>query len=163
MTGFSSDDDDMRRLLELSEEVTRIAAALADLSMGLTAAPGSRGTAKTAGTDISAAPVDRIRHARRARARSLPEQLFAEPAWDMLLDLLRCELRGCRLSLSDLCLGAGVPGTTALRWIATMVQRGLLIGGPDRHDGRRVFITLAPDANAAIRRYFAEVAEGSLK
>jgi len=44
-----------------------------------------------------------------------------------------------------------------------MVQRGLLIGGPDRHDGRRVFITLAPDASAAIRRYFAEVAEGSLK
>jgi hypothetical protein len=37
MTGFSSDDDDdLRRLLELSEEVTRIASALADLSLGLT-------------------------------------------------------------------------------------------------------------------------------
>jgi DNA-binding MarR family transcriptional regulator len=159
MTGFSSDDDDMRRLLELSEEVTRIAAALADLSMGLTAAPGSRGTAKTAGTDISAAPVDRIRHARRARARSLPEQLFAEPAWDMLLDLLRCELRGRRLSTSDLCLAAGVPGTTALRWIGALVRKGLLIREPDRRDGRRVFILLAPDASAALRRYFAEVIE----
>ena len=38
MTASSSDDDEMRRLLQLSEEVTRIAAALARLSMGLTAA-----------------------------------------------------------------------------------------------------------------------------
>ena len=44
-----------------------------------------------------------------------------------------------------------------------MVQRGLLIREPDPNDGRRVFITLAPDAGAARRRYFAEVVEGSLK
>jgi hypothetical protein len=49
MTGFSSDDDEMRRLLELSEEVTRIAAALADLSLGLTGGPGSAEDAKRSG------------------------------------------------------------------------------------------------------------------
>jgi DNA-binding MarR family transcriptional regulator len=142
----------------LSEEVTRIAAALARLSMGLAAAP-TDDNANTAGSDVSAAPVDRIVHARRARARYLPEDLFAEPAWDMLLDLLRCELRGRRLSTSDLCLAAGVPGTTALRWISTMVQRGLIIREPDERDGRRIFITLAPEASASLRRYFAEVIE----
>jgi DNA-binding MarR family transcriptional regulator len=52
---------------------------------------------------------------------------------------------------------------TALRWIAVMVQRGLLLREPDRHDGRRIFVTLAPDAGAALGRYFAETAEGSLK
>ena len=165
MTGGSSDDgDDTRRLLELSEEVTRIAGALANLSMGLAASPLSHENPPNAvNTDISVRTVDLIFHARRARARYLPEDLFAEPAWDMLLDLLRCELRGRRLSASDLCLGVGVPGTTALRWIATMVQRGLLIRESDRHDGRRVFITLAPDAGSALRRYFADVVEGSLK
>jgi len=82
---------------------------------------------------------------------------LGEPAWDMLLDLLRCELRGRRLSTSDLCLAAGVPGTAALRRISTMVQQGLVVRGPDRHDGRRVFVTLASAAGAAPRRYFAEV------
>jgi DNA-binding MarR family transcriptional regulator len=163
MTGSSCGDDDSRRLLELTEEVTRIASALADLSLGLNGGPGSAEDAKRSGTDMSVAPVDRIFHARRARARYLPQDLFAEPAWDMLLDLLRCELRGRRLSTSDLCMAASVPGTTALRWIAAMVQRGLLIREPDRNDGRRVFITLAPDASAALRRYFAEVIEGSIK
>src|SRR3954449_7806519 len=62
--------------------------------------------------------VDRIFQARRARGRYFPEELFAEPAWDMLLDLLRRELTGRRLSASDLCLAAGVPGTMALRWIS---------------------------------------------
>jgi DNA-binding MarR family transcriptional regulator len=158
MTASSSDDDEMRRLLQLSEEVTRIAAALARLSMGLTAAALDE-NAKTAATGISAAPVDRIFHARRARTRYLPEELFAEPAWDMLLNLLRCELTGRRVSTSDLCLAAGVPGTTALRWIKALVQKGLVIREPDRRDGRRVFIALAPDASAALRRYFAEVIE----
>lgn len=100
---------------------------------------------------------------REERGRYLPKALFAESASDNLVDLLRCELRGRPLSASDLCLGAGVPGTTALRWIGPMVQRGLLIREPDRHDGRRVFITLAPDGSAALRRYFAEVIEGSHK
>jgi hypothetical protein len=47
--------------------------------------------------------------------------------------------------------------------MATMVRRGLLIRELDRHDGGRVFIMLAPDASAALRRYFAEVVEGSLR
>jgi hypothetical protein len=160
MTTYSSDDDDPTRLLRLSEEVTRIAAALANLSMGLAASPGGgAGPAKTSEAGISVRKVDWVLDARRARARYFPEDLFAEPAWDMLLDLFRCELRGRRLSTSDLCLGAGVPGTTALRWISAMVQKGVLIREPDRFDGRRVFIKLAPDASAALRRYFAEIIE----
>jgi DNA-binding MarR family transcriptional regulator len=44
-----------------------------------------------------------------------------------------------------------------------MVQRGLLMRESDRHDGRRVFITLAPHASAALRCDFAYVVEGSVK
>jgi len=159
MTASSCDDDDLGRLLELSEEVTRIASALADRSLGLTGGPGGGEDSKKSQTDISAAPVDRILHARRARATYLPQDLFAKPAWDMLLDLFRCELRSRRLSTSDLCLAAEVPGTTALRWIGALVQKGLLVRERDGHDGRRVFVTLAPHASAALRRYFAEVIE----
>ena len=44
-----------------------------------------------------------------------------------------------------------------------MFQRGLPTMEPDRRDGRRLFIRLAPDARAAPKRSFAEVVEGSLK
>jgi DNA-binding MarR family transcriptional regulator len=40
-----------------------------------------------------------------------------------------------------------------------MVQKGVLIREPDRRDARRVFITLAPEASLALRRYFAQVIE----
>lgn len=40
-----------------------------------------------------------------------------------------------------------------------MIERGVLIREPDGQDDRRVFIMLAPDASAALRRYFAEVIE----
>lgn len=76
-----------------------------------------------------------------------------------MLDLLDCELKGHRLSTSNLCSAAAIPRTTGLKWISTMVQRRMLIREPDRHDSRRAFIALAPDANAALRRYFAEVIE----
>lgn len=78
----------------------------------------------------------------------------------MLLHLFRCELRGRRVSRSDLCCVAGGPGTTALRWISTMAERGFLVSVPDGHD-RDGFIRLAPGMRAALTRYFAEVIEGA--
>jgi DNA-binding MarR family transcriptional regulator len=95
--------------------------------------------------------------ARRLRARFFSEELFADPAWDMLLDLLQAEIRQLRVPVSSLCIAASVPATTALRWLKTLVTQGLFIRRADPHDGRRVFVELAPDASVALRRYFAEV------
>jgi hypothetical protein len=157
---ISSTNDETRQLLQLSEEVMRIAAALAKLSLGLEAKERGPETGNAPEVpDVPVQPVDFVFNARRARSRYLPDELFAEPAWDMLLDLFRCELRGRRLSTSDLCLGAGIPGSTALRWISAMVQKGVLIREPDRLDARRIFISLAPATSAALRRYFADVIE----
>lgn len=38
-----------------------------------------------------------------------------------------------------------------------MTDRGLLVRRDDPHDGRRVFIEMAPTTSAALRRYFQEV------
>ena len=38
-----------------------------------------------------------------------------------------------------------------------MTDKGIFVRRADPHDGRRVFVELAPDASAAMRRYFAEV------
>ena len=90
------------------------------------------------------------------RSRYFAEDLFADPAWDMLLDLLQAEISQLRVPVSGLCIAAAVPATTALRWLKTMVSKGVLIRRADPHDGRRVFVELAPEASQALRRYFAE-------
>jgi DNA-binding MarR family transcriptional regulator len=37
------------------------------------------------------------------------------------------------------------------------VSQGLFLRRADPHDGRRVFVELAPDTSVSLRRYFAEV------
>ncbi len=95
--------------------------------------------------------------ARRLRARYFDEELFADPAWDMLLDLLQAEISQHRVPVSSLCIAASVPATTALRWIKSMTDAGLFQRRADPHDGRRVFVELSQRASDAMHHYFGEV------
>jgi DNA-binding MarR family transcriptional regulator len=151
-------DKNAERLRQLSDEVSRIAATLARLSAG-PGAPSRPPEAVPAG-DVPPLAVETVRNvirARRLRARYFAEELFADPAWDMLLDLLQAEIAQLRVPVSSLCIAAAVPATTALRWLKTMVSQGIFIRRADPHDGRRVFVELAPEASQALRRYFADV------
>jgi DNA-binding MarR family transcriptional regulator len=146
------------RLRQLSDEVSRIAATLARLSTGPEAAQAAKpempiGEAPT----VSLETVRQVIRARRLRARYFDEEIFADPAWDMLLDLLQAEIAQHRVPVSSLCIAAAVPATTALRWIKTMTDAGLFRRRADPHDGRRVFVELAPQASEAMRRYFKDV------
>ena len=151
-------DQNAARLRQLSDEVSRIAATLARLSAG--PAPAPRAIEPPPATDapeVSAETVRAVIRARRLRARYFPEELFADPAWDMLLDLLQAEIAHLRVPVSSLCIAAAVPATTALRWLKTMVGKGIFLRRADPHDGRRVFVELAPDMSRALRRYFADL------
>lgn len=79
---------------------------------------------------------------RRARAEHLPADLFADPAWDMLLDLMAARLEGEKVAVSSLCVAAAVPPTTALRWIGVLAERGLIVRTTDPSDRRRVHVEL---------------------
>lgn len=153
-------DRNTARLRQLSDEVSRIASTLARLSAGPQAA--SRAAFRTEFgelPDVSADSVRAVIRARRLRARFFPEELFADPAWDMLLDLLQAEIAQLRVPVSSLCIAAAVPATTALRWLKAMTEQGLFVRRADPHDGRRVFVELAPEASQAMRRYFAEIGQ----
>jgi DNA-binding MarR family transcriptional regulator len=153
-------DNNAERLRQLSEEVSRIASTLARLSAGPGTSSAIREAAPAADLPpLSAETVRSVIRARRLRARFFAEELFADPAWDMLLDLLQAEIAQLRVPVSSLCIAAAVPATTALRWLKTMVSQGLFIRRADPHDGRRVFVELAPEASHALRRYFAEVGQ----
>ncbi len=151
-------DRNAARLRQLSDEVGRIASTLARLSTGPSGSPRPVPSALTDDAPpVSAETVRSIISARRLRARYFREDLFADPAWDMLLDLLQAELAQLRVPVSSLCIAAAVPATTALRWLKTMVEEGIFVRRADPHDGRRVFVELAAGSSRALRCYFAEV------
>ena len=153
-------DQSAERLRQLSDEVSRIASTLARLSTG----PGAPIAALQPVNDVKAPPIspDVVRsviRARRLRGRFFDENLFADPAWDMLLDLLQAEIAQLRVPVSSLCIAAAVPATTALRWLKTMTDKGLFVRRADPHDGRRVFVELSPATSLAMRRYFADIGQ----
>jgi DNA-binding MarR family transcriptional regulator len=153
-------DKNAERLRQLSDEVSRIAATLARLSTGpgATAQPPDRAPTGAV-PPLTADTVRNVIRARRLRMRYFSQELFADPAWDMLLDLLQAEIAQLRVPVSSLCIAAAVPATTALRWLKTLVAQGLFIRRADPHDGRRVFVELAPEASHTLRRYFADVGQ----
>lgn len=103
---------------------------------------------------IDAGAIRDMIRARRLRDELFGAGLFADPAWDMLLDLLAARLEHERVSVSSLCIAAAVPPTTALRWIRTLTDKGLVERQADPHDGRRIFIALANEAAEALTRWF---------
>ena len=154
----AASDRNSERLRQLSEEMSRIASTLARLSSGPVATPPILDAARSSeAPPLSADVVRNVIRARRLRARFFSEELFADPAWDMLLDLLQAEIAQLRVPVSSLCIAAAVPATTALRWLKTLVGQGLFVRRADPHDGRRVFVELAPETSQALRRYFAEL------
>ena len=85
--------------------------------------------------------------------------MFADPAWDMLLDLTAARGESKRVSVTSLCIAASVPATTALRWIGQLIESGLFRRVEDMSDRRRAFIELTDPAAEAMARYFATLGE----
>lgn len=105
---------------------------------------------------------DTVRRAirqRQARARFFDPELFADPAWDMLLDLTAAHGEGQQVCVTSLCIASGVPPTTALRWIGQMVEQGVFIRVEDEADRRRAFIALSEKSRECMARYFAALEE----
>ena len=167
-----SADADSARLRRLAEEVNRIARTLAKLSNDTPSSPRDFAGSASCVSDVqfkySAEPVDTrvvplplaedvrdILRLRRMRNRFFDSALFADPAWDMLLDLMAARLEGEDVSVSSLSIAASVPSTTALRWIRNMTDLGLFERRADPMDGRRVYINLTDAATNAMARYFA--------
>ncbi len=97
----------------------------------------------------------RIYQARRSRrALFAPDSdIFGEPAWDILLDLFIAHERRQPICLSDASLGAGVPLSTAQRWVKQLLDRGLLVRHSDGRDHRRVLVSLSEHAVKLMRSY----------
>lgn len=180
----SKDESDAAQIHKLTEEVNRIAKILAQLAerRGLSDAGGladepdshvrspahsyvaeppfgghSFGNGAPRSDKVTVEDVRQVIRIRRMRDQFFPAEIFADPAWDMLLDLMAARLSNSPVSVSSLCIAAAVPATTALRWIRTMTEAGLFIRHADPDDGRRVYIGLSDEAAAGMMRYFGAI------
>lgn len=155
MTAFSKNPK-VDSLLQLSEQVSRIAGSLAQLSMTPSAFEAS--LVETANVpEVSAATIAAVIRARRLRNQYFSEELFADPAWDILLSLLHADVCQRRVSISNACAAAAVPATTGLRWLKLMEKQGLIVRYDDPLDHRRVYLELAPDTSLALKHYFSQL------
>jgi hypothetical protein len=160
------------RLRRLADEVGRIARSLSSLS-AQTPAPGNNYASELqsqlgdVAIGYSAEPamlvdaplpaadaVRKVIRTRRLRDSFFDAALFADPAWDMLLDLFAARIEGDHVAVSSLCIAAAVPPTTALRWIKMMTDHGIFERHADPNDGRRIFIRLSEKSTQAMAEYF---------
>ena len=109
----------------------------------------------------SAQFVRRVIAARNARRRFFDGDLFADPAWDILLELYALQCEQQRTSVSKLCLAAAVPTTTALRWIDKLHSIGLIERDADPLDARRIWVALSVEGSEAMKSYLLELGQAA--
>ena len=138
------------RLAALGEEIARIARAIDP-------PPASSGAPAVPEAPLSFDPawIRGVLKARRLRDSLFAPGTFADPVWDMLLDLTASRVESRLVSITSLAIAAAVPGSTALRHLKAMADAGLIVRRADPADGRRVFIELSADAFARMRAWVA--------
>jgi DNA-binding MarR family transcriptional regulator len=108
------------------------------------------------------APLERIARAlvaqTKARARFVPAASNDDPQWLMLLELYIAARSDRQVSVSSLCVAAGVPSTTALRHMRSLERNGLVVRTAVPSDRRIALLQLTARARNQIEAYLASIA-----
>jgi hypothetical protein len=140
-------DIDGKRLMAISEELRQMAEAMLPPP-----------EPSTPGAPIDPAYVRSVIRLRRLRDHFFNRKdLFADPAWDMLLDLFAARLEGQTVPVSSLCIASAVAPTIALRWIDSLSKQGMFVRTADPSDGRRVRVQLSEGAADLMEQYIRAV------
>jgi DNA-binding MarR family transcriptional regulator len=142
----------VQSLLEQAKELQAQAAELA----AIIRRPDSDSAAPLIGNEHATLTRGIIR-ARDRRFKFFPRSLFADPAWDILLELYSAELAGRKVSVSQVCAAAHVPATTALRWLNTLEANRLVERNADPLDARRFFVSLAESGRQAMEGFLGSI------
>lgn len=112
---------------------------------------GERG--RSSSLDMAQTLIDQ----RRMRRRLLPDDLFHEPAWDMLLALYLAWHANKVMNVKTLVSAADAPVTTSQRWIDHLAKLGLVTRVVDPTDRRRIEVTLSQTGLEAIDGYLKAI------
>jgi DNA-binding MarR family transcriptional regulator len=92
---------------------------------------------------------------RRERRRIFNDAAFANPGWDILLDVYLASADGERLSTKSACLAATVPKSTALRYLTRLCELQLVTRVPHPSDNRTKWIELTDQGLEQMEMYLA--------
>jgi hypothetical protein len=148
---FLRSSDTAIELFELIDELSRKArllqAARADV---LCPAPMKPEAAAFVATEPR-----RLIRERKRRKKLFPPDLFADPAWDIMLNLYAAQIEQRRETITGVIISADIPATTGLRWVHKLVEENMLMLRDDPLDARRRFVHLSPRALAMFDDYFS--------
>ena len=91
-------------------------------------------------------------HCDKERFRAFGGVFVLDPAWQILVELLRAWLKRSPVCVTSLCLASGAKITTALRRIDELAAAGYIVRCVDPNDGRRIYVELSADGLARMRR-----------
>jgi hypothetical protein len=131
------------------EKMLRAVAAEADDETVQPSAPATTNSLTAMAVKKAADLIEITR--RRSRLVSVAN-LFADPAWFIMLDLFVRQHSGLQTSVSSACHASFSPVTTALRHLAILTERNIIEREYDPVDQRRVFVKLTEEAKAEIQR-----------
>lgn len=155
MTKYSPDSEPERQL-PLNEKVGRI---LHSLARSTFAKASSDNVRLEVPQEIVAAAI----RAWRERACYLPAELFSDPAWGMLLELLHAEIEKRHVSLRRLCKASAASTPSAIRWLRVLEDRELVVRRADPLVSGEEFLELTPKGSTALRLYFRDIENDSSK
>ena len=153
--GETVESDSKCKAMELRAVATRLLALAEELDPGSPADAAEAG-GRTTG-DVTRFYAEMIFRNRQRRAEFFPNVPFADPAWDLLLDLYHRTGKGEVVTVTNACMAAGVPTTTALRWIDILIDLGLVIRGADVADRRRTLLRLTDPCREKLRVFLSEL------
>lgn len=139
-----------------NDDVEELVAAMNVVVAKLRKDANRHGVAQQRPTQDLGDVADRCYRLRRRRDKVFGG-LFADPAYDMLLDLFSASSRGRAISITSLATASMAPPTTGLRYIEMLLQRGLITRVPDSDDRRKSYLRLTPDCHDMLARHLADV------
>lgn len=142
-------------LKRFNDDIPRLAASLSSLESQVFALQQ-----RTTPAPDQSTPLQRAKeyiHKRRSRERMFGStELFADPAWNILIDLFIASEERKAISVSSACIASSVPTATALRWIKLLENDGHVSRVDDRSDVRLSLLYLSEAATDKLRRYFSD-------
>ncbi|WP_408913609.1 response regulator [Brucella pseudogrignonensis] len=152
---------EMNFRLQGSEHLDRLAGELQSLKGLLSPKSPSQHDGETAAEDPQK-PLTKERllaliQSNQVKKKLFKDDLFSDPVWNMLLDLMQQHLLGKEVAVSSLYFSSGAPIATASRRLAEMEKAGLVSRKHDRVDKRRQIVTLTPASYQLIEEYFSTI------
>lgn len=98
---------------------------------------------------------------RDLRLRIFGDDLFSDPAWDMLLALYQANLDDEVMTVSNVLSFSRCPDTTALRHLEKLINGSLAIRIADDADARRIHVALTKQGTSALEGYFVGPKNGT--